>query len=389
MIMSTKQFITFCLLIIVTFRAESQLSKQWKSYYAYVDTAELCIVDSSYAKSLAYYQKAFGIIPVPYGKDYYNAALCANKSKKFDEAITFIQKLTEKGLDTSYFAHNKFLTELRETNQWKKYLDSYSVYHKKSLEKQNSKLQKEYEKLRDKDQFYAKNKYTPGYLDSSFIGAYRVTLQFLELVNQYGFPDENLMGLTELPYSSESGLIPTHFFQLKGQFNAPKFAEQRAACLKNNIDFNRLNLDSILLKAVYEGKLHPREYAGILGTSSNNIFGNMLVIQVNDTLAELKFSPQKIEKFNAIRKEAGLSSMEIYRKVALYNLYTLHKFRAKTKNETEKEYKNDMLELMGNIDAANLNFILNLSCQFTMFFTDGDKDHKYFNAMYQYFTSGE
>jgi hypothetical protein len=386
MIMSTKQFITFCLLIIVTFRAESQLSKQWKSYYAYVDTAELCIVDSSYAKSLAYYQKAFGIIPVPYGKDYYNAALCANKSKKFDEAITFIQKLTEKGIDTSYFAHNKYLTELRATDQWKKYLASYSVYHKKSPGKQNSDLQKKYEKLRDKDQFYAKNKYTPGYLDSSFIGAYRVTLQFLELVNQYGFPDENLMELTKFPFQVVFGLIPTHYFQLKQQFNAPKFAEQRAACLKNNIDFNRLNLDSVLLKAVYEGKLHPHEYVGIFKTSSNNIFGNMLVIQVNDTLAELKFSPQKIKEFNTIRKEISLSSMEIYRKVALYDLYTLQKFRAKTKNETEKEYKNYMIDLLMNKDATNLNFILNTSCQFTMFYTNGDKDHKSFNKMYQFFT---
>src|ERR1035437_932998 len=104
---------------------KSQELNAWFKYYAYVDTAEIAIVDSSYQKALSYYEIAFKLVEHPFGKDFYNAVLCADHLGKNEEAINYMGKLAEKGLNIKYFEDNTYLNNVKHSKYWEQFVAAY------------------------------------------------------------------------------------------------------------------------------------------------------------------------------------------------------------------------------------------------------------------------
>ena len=50
----------------------SQTFNTWRDYYAFIDSAEISVVDSMYQDAMSYYNKAFVLVDKPYGKDNYS-----------------------------------------------------------------------------------------------------------------------------------------------------------------------------------------------------------------------------------------------------------------------------------------------------------------------------
>jgi hypothetical protein len=349
----------------------AQKNSNWRTYYALVDTAEINIVDSVYQKALSYYNKAFNIVEIPYGKDLYNAALCASKIGDYTKTTDLLNHLVEKGIAKVYFEDNDYFMEYRKSQSWKDFVDNYNIQRNKYNANINSHLKDKFKNMLDRDQYYTVRKYNTGYGDSCFIENYKQIKDFIEIINKYGFPDENLIGLTTLPFENIYGLIIIHFFQNKDYFNHPRFFndEKRNEYINKGIDFNSINLDSILKVAVFQGKYHPQAFY--------NASDIKLMLQVDDTIAMLDYSSKKLHQLDSIRQSYGLCSMELYKKKGLYALKIIS-FRPKLKSESVDDY----YKILDKVDKPNKDFVFGLYPIMNMFLTDKDLDHIQFKKIY-------
>lgn len=375
-----KKFAFIALLIFSAFGfpVKSQDQVTWRKYYAYVDTAEIAIVDSMYSKALSFYEKAFRLVDHPFGKDYYNAALCADHLKKPKLAVLYMTKLAEKGLDIKYFEDNPYLSNVKQSRQWQQFVKKYPACREKYLKDTVAiALRKEFERMHERDQYYAMRKYESGYEDSVFFVNYKHIQRLIEITNKYGFPGENITGIAELPYNNIYFLILLHFQQSKAYFNHPNFSARKETCLKNGIDYNKIDLISLLKKAALEGKFHPSSIASL--SFSHNTYGNCIMLQVDDTASMVNYAGHVKAKIDSARYEISLCSLEMHVKKGLYSQDKLDHFRRKLKTETPKEYASF---LESSKKAQDYNFTFGLGSTFqNFFFRDRDPQHEHFSRI--------
>lgn len=363
-----KKIFIYLIFQLVSLNTQSQTSKKWTEYYALIDSAEISIVDSIYNSALNYYNKAFSIVDKPYGKDLYNASLCASNLEAFKTTTFLLNQLVDKGITRDYFENHKYFASYRNSDSWKEFLNSYEV-HRDTLRKHiNLDLRNKIIKMIDRDQYFTQKKYDPGYGDSVFIVGYKNVKNILEIINYYGFPDSNMIGLEELSSECLFQIILIHFYQCKAYFNDPKFinSERRIEFIKKGIDFNYINLDSILKNAIFEGKYNP--------TSMYSLQGSPFMLQIDDTISLVDYNKQTLHKLDSIRRLYGLCNMELLKKKGVYDLKAGN-FRPKLKTESVTEYLPNQY-----INKKSYNF--GVSILLSMFFTGGDKDHTYFKGIY-------
>jgi hypothetical protein len=364
------------LLFFICAAAIGDSKEAWAKYYALVDTAEISIVDSTYQKALTFYKKAFELVDHPFGKDYYNAVLCANFLGNYKDGTFYMGKLLEKGLDFTYFSENPLFEDLRNSKEWKSFTASYKKYHEKHQKQVNLALRKEFESMLEKDQYYNNLRMNKGYEDSIFFVSYRHVQRFIEIVNKYGFPDENRIGLPSIPYNYPYGWILIHFLQEKAYFNNPRFIERKKACLKSGINFNSIDIFPILKKAMQEGKYLPMAYANLSSAIARNTFGRAILLQVDDTIAEVKYAPDILIKIDSARREINLCSFDQHKKKALFEIEKLMHFRAKLKSESPELYS-EFLGKAHDAEWGKFNFGLPYPIE-NYFFIDKDPKHEEF-----------
>jgi hypothetical protein len=361
------------ILFLNTVTVNANDNSKWLEYYANIDTAEVAIVDSIYPKALFYFEKAFKLVDHPFAKDYYNAALCANFLRNFKDATHFMCRLVEKGLDFTYFSENPFFNVLRNSNEWEQFTAAYGKYRKEADKKINTRIKSELDIMLKRDQFYNNKRFDKGYKDSVFIITYRNAKRFIDITNKYGFPDENKIGIKWLPYNAPYYLILVHYLQIKTKFNSPKFVEEKNICLKKGLDFNKLDVLSVLRKAVLEGKYHPNAYAGLFSAIGINNYGQTIMLQVDDTIAEINYNNSIINKLDSSRRKIGLCSLEFHKRKGKFELNKIRHFRPIMKNESPELY-NDFL--IKNTELADKNFAFGLTnINQNWFYTNKDPQH--------------
>jgi hypothetical protein len=366
-----KKVIIFSVLQMISLNNHSQTNNKWRDYYAFIDSAEIYVVDSMYQNAMSYYNKAFVLVDKPYGKDLYNAALCSNNIGAYKITTNLLNKLVDKGITKDYFEGNKYLTNYRNSESWKVFLNGYEA-HRDTLRKyKNLDLRKQLSKMVSRDQYFARLKNTPGYGDSVFLVTDQNIKDIIRIIHDNGFPDENLIGLDELPSECLFEIILIHFQQCKAYFNDPKFvnSEKRNEFLQKGVNFNSINLDSILRVAIFQGKYNP--------TALYSLKGSTLLLQMDDTITIVNYDKQMLHHLDSIRKYYGLCDMALYQKKGMYHLQTIQ-FRQKQKNESVQDY----IRSKYNHLEGQTSFNFGISISLSMFFKDGDKDHLHFRKVY-------
>lgn len=284
-------------------------------YYPVINQAELSIVEQDYTAALNAYQYAFAAVPLPFARDYYNAAICALLLQDEKQTYEYLEKLVAKGLSLDYLARQPLLDSLAGTRHWKRFKRRYKKSRRAYEERANLDLRADLDELYARDQYFRQA--------AGGLRVYGDTLRKIETANvqqllgwveQYGYPGEDLIGVADT------------LEQL------PRFAIviQRQTKARKGYDFFPLLRD-----AVHEGKLAPQPAAYLLEQQAGrSTYGSKAFVRVNCSACEgdkekPKYLGQYLlenrseaeqEQVAAQRESLGLEPLEDYRKKVLYNL---------------------------------------------------------------------
>lgn len=185
------KYLTIITCILFSLSADAQMSDSLANYYYYVNQAELMISENNLLGAEKKYEKAREFKTNLYGRDYYNLALLKLKLENSREAIVLLKKLASKGFDLELLLKKESFKTFFETKKGKKVFTKL----KEVPPSYNVKLRAIYDSLFVIDslagELYDRKKfnYSVAKIDSSTIDT------FMGLIDQYGFPSEDLIGI--------------------------------------------------------------------------------------------------------------------------------------------------------------------------------------------------
>lgn len=304
------------LLVLFIFFMHSSIYAEEKTnyldYYYGITKAEQYFLQNEFDSSLNYYKYVFDQYPAPFAKDCFNALQIACFSGDTAHATYFFKMSFRYGVnwenlthiplvvtflnrDTSYLNHIKY--------QYKKqreiYFSSIDLVMRDSvmaIMKNDFNKRAKYEKNdADAVKHYKDSVYTQA-LDSNIIAIFN-------LVKRHGYPGERMVGIHDTNYANSS---------------RDKFA-YRLSSLPAYMFFHHYCgywlMQDYLLKAIYAGELHPKEYALIYEWSYATAHKRDMV---------LKYADKKSIKFyntSATNNYKVSCDIQYQNKDKYYNLY--------------------------------------------------------------------
>ncbi len=244
-------------------------SVDYYKYYLNTSKAELYILEFNYKEALSSYEKAFSEVDIPWAIDYHNACIASILCKEFDKTYTYLYSLLEKGLPKSYYIEN-YDSLIKDQKKWITLKSNLDSELKRINEKKRTDIKEELKSRIDLDQYYRKqmNVSEVEYIDSFKYVVVDNMSYYLELIDSFGVPDENLMNIKDpRDVSPVAGLLILHFLQQQMMCAKhkpdyiPSYMEDRpdvyskAICYCNNNSIIDYPLISILRKAVLNGEM--------------------------------------------------------------------------------------------------------------------------------------
>lgn len=299
-----KKITIFLALTTLFLSIQAQTENNVKNYNKFTNKAELSIVDSNYTKALKYYDKAFKNLEYPFARDYYNALLCATFTQENDVAFGYLEKLLYKGIEIEYFTDNKYLEPLHKDERWQVFIDTYPERMEKIQKGFNLELRQELETMVYNDQHADRkiiidtvNNYTA--FDSTVHANIK---RFIEIVNEYGFPTEEMIGIDKPFKCPFHTVILTHYYQI----------------LDVNKNFKIPMIDTLLKKNILNGKFSIYHFMDILPSRKNDIYGKYSVYQIDNNIIEMKYSNKSLDIINENRKQLEIESYKDSQKKAVF-----------------------------------------------------------------------
>jgi hypothetical protein len=177
--------------LLFPFSASSQMSDSLANYYYYVNQAELMISDNNLLGAEKKYERAEEFKINWYGRDYYNLALLKLKLDRLKEMVPILEKLAKNGFNVDLLLQKESFRTFFETRKGSKLLKKLKTVESTY----NVELRAVYDSLYVEDSI-ANEKYNDleynfavGKVDSSNIEL------FMRLINDFGFPSEDLIGI--------------------------------------------------------------------------------------------------------------------------------------------------------------------------------------------------
>jgi hypothetical protein len=280
-------------------------------YYKYINEAELCIVNDDLVLALKKYSNAFTNIERVFIKDSYNAFICAFRSHQYQLADEYLKMSLNAGLKLKFLSNNSSLSDVLESDEWKKLelkYRNYKVEYDTILYNKLLNVHNADQAVRNYCYLYGKENYS--YSTSCIDTVRKVDKNNLDsvifFISTYGFPNELLSGL-EVPF----GKVHYYFTFL------------------HNTSWNNISFLPILKSAVIEGKLSPSIYFDLttrafsLNKENGDYdFGLELGFQVKNldstTTMVLTIGENEYD-INTKRNEVYLESLHDLRKKIIFN----------------------------------------------------------------------
>jgi hypothetical protein len=289
-------------------------------YHPIINSAELAIVDTNYYEALDYYKAAFDNVKKPFAKDYYNAAICAAMVGKMPTVFDYLEKIVEKGYPSDSLRKDAFFKYVADTCKvWKKFesqmrlvkpdinqelRDSLKSYHNlitkepytpltaelRTFYKENFKQIRDTVLIGGRKEVYSQVIFADSLFffrnlpdnlkkqqDSirkinDFKASINMRLAFhktLNLIDTYGFPDENLVGLPNF----NTGYSRVFRFNTYQQNGYPILDRNLAISILGGSLFTYgKDLTPMLIQAIRDGKIAPYQInkVGNMALETNN-----------------------------------------------------------------------------------------------------------------------
>lgn len=297
--------------ILSSFSSANGQADYTVSYYPIIYKAEVAIVDNDLSKALAYYRTAFQSVDKLFAIDVVNATVCAIQLDSAETAFDLLHRLILKGISEKYLDEFKGFEKLRGSMQWADLMASYdsirsSVQFKDHLFVQLDSLAAIDQKFRIAPGSYATYGDTIAKIDRSN------TMFFRAVINQYGFPNEHILG-AEYPGIEFPGEIVLHHH-----------------CQSLSLDEkgDKYNFESDFFYAVMNGELDPHRMAQLISMQGKYApeIGQNTVIQLSlngskSMALREKVSLDKRLIIDENRRLAGLESQDDYFHKASFALF--------------------------------------------------------------------
>lgn len=300
-------FFSFLLVFVANTTCFGQAADFTKVYYPNINDAELAISRAEFKDALSYYKKAFEAVPAGFARDYRNAILCAIRTNDDAFAFSYLEKMVLKGFGRDFLADTVF-KPLTEKPGWKKLMGSYDRLHAKSLTTIHGELLRELVAMGERDQFFrSKEGSYEVYGDTIAKIDVENVLRFQQLVAEYGFPSEEMIGAFSVEGNAPYNIILHHHAQ---NLSNTKYQYPRAP-----------SLASIIIQAAREGKCSPTRAGFLLSLQNDpslhyNAWG-INQVSVNGVVRPYflldKFPEDQLGEINRVRSEIGLESMDDFR----------------------------------------------------------------------------
>lgn len=293
-----KVFLLFTLLIQAELLPAQQVNFV-EVYYPFIRKAELAITQLSFQEASSYYKQAFKAVEQPFAIDYYNAALCAIQNKDYREAARYSGLLMDKGMDSGFFNKQAF-SSIKKEKVWQKLMQTYPKRRKAHLSRINISLRNEILSLNEKDQHFRRMSGSYGVHGDTIFGIDMGNVKRIrEIISQFGYPDENLVGIVDNNFHvSLPGIIILHHYQ-QGYYD----------------------LSVTLLEQVKKGKLSPREFVQYEETLLQHKYKDMLFTKLDTSIIiKSKYKPADIDASNQARKAVGLETVEEWKSKILFEM---------------------------------------------------------------------
>ena len=170
----------------------AQLSPELTEYYRQVNHAELSLIDSNYNAAIHFYEEAFDHKKNPFIEDRYNFAVCYAIDQKYDSCYKQLQFVVDKGTSIKIIQINPGLALFFSTKYGTNLIE-YEIQHKKTY---NAIYRSAIDSLTIMDQLFRKKEGSYSVYGDTIraIDSMNV-IAFNKLVEIYGFPSEELIGV--------------------------------------------------------------------------------------------------------------------------------------------------------------------------------------------------
>ncbi len=269
------------LIAISTIAIKNKISNE--SYDVLINQAELAIINKEYLTSVKNYNQAFSMSHPILSDDLYNAMKVSQETKSYELTFFTAKKLIERGMCID-FLHELDIKGIGAA-QWKE-LNELA----KARESEENKYRITLEQMLNKDQnvrFGIRDRDLINEVDSlNFI-------QFKDLINKFGFPSEEKIGIE--CSDSKKGIAP-----LPSKILMLHFAQQRFDGIK-----------TILSDALANDNISPYHFMDYIRfTGKSPKYYPVPIIKIGEDYYKYRLTEETINEVNINRKKIGASSLE-------------------------------------------------------------------------------
>jgi hypothetical protein len=281
------------------------------NYSININNAELDYIGGNYIKALEGYNNAFLTRSNIFGKDFYNAALTAERIKDYKQCATFFDSLCKKGFEIRTLDKKKFSGFL--SSKWYKTITV--KYEDRSKLNKTHKYNRDYfDKILEDDQYF-RTRNPHNYMQYEYASIIKIldsihANKLINFIQKYGFPSEFNCGIDSaqnFPFHN----FPTQILIMHQAFGGPTRV---------------INFASSVLDALKKEEVLP--HIGLtqykIANGRDSLFGQgcFYNIEQEDGKYKIAYSPKYPngleEKYNENRKKYNLESLDSYRKKMLY-----------------------------------------------------------------------
>jgi len=287
------------LLIIFSLIFQSSYSSQ--PYWELVNNAEDYIYKKDYKNALNIYELIFQEYKNVTYCEYHNAAVCYLKLGEFSETTKMFEELVFKGYELKDFDREVF-NPIKGSKYWQAFKENkYPKLRKRYLEGVNYNYRSSLQNIIKNDQIAARSK-NMVFQDSVF---YWQVDSLIKFIDKNGFPNcfINKDSLMIRVYAAFR-----HYFGLMHRCSYMNYA----SAIYQNMDFEKNNLEKLLIENINKGMLHPKYIADAYSYSDmGNKYGAIhLWVYLEEERLELrKLSENEIKRANESRKKIGLNNI--------------------------------------------------------------------------------
>lgn len=280
---------------------DSNQNNNFVNYHLQINEAEKLIAQKSYESALTVYKEVFRRYPQSFYKDLHNACLCALKQKEFQTAREIAEELVLHGYEMQDFRDPAFSSLKEDAKECAVFESNYSRLRANYLKNQNLRLRKFYWELYKEDQA-ATSTFEVSLQDSVF---YENALKLVRAFDSHGFPS---IGVNKDTMNFKIYVFFRHYCGLVNRVKVDP--DMRLTPLYGKMNFDEIGMDSILLRALHNGRISPQAYADAVSYwDPSNPYGDVAIkldFEKEKASLYLNLKPEDIEEVNKRRRDIGL-----------------------------------------------------------------------------------